>query len=299
MLYLVALIRTMRPKQWTKNILFVFPGIIFDGKLFELHSFVYVVISCFLLILMSGAVYLINDLVDVDNDRKHPKKKYRPIASGELPIPFARVAAILIPLITMIAAWRVSLPLAVVLFVYLILQICYSFYLKNIVIIDVIVVATGFLLRVAAGVVVIQVENFSPWLYVCAGLLALFLAIGKRRQELVTLGEQALETRPIFREYNIMLIDEMLRMVITATLITYIIYTLDANTRKFADVNLAFLTIPFVFYGLARYLYLVYVKGEGSAPEEVLLKDRMLQLSLVGWGLTLMILIYFIPRVVL
>ncbi len=289
----------MRPKQWTKNVLFVFPGIIFDGKLFELRSLLYVIIACFLLILMSGAVYLINDLVDVENDRKHPKKRYRPIASGELPIPIARTAALVIPLVTIIAAWRVSVPLAIVLLVYLILQVCYSFYLKNIVIVDVITVASGFLLRVAAGVVVIQVENFSPWLYVCAGLLALFLAIGKRRQELAVLGEQAIETRPIFRDYNLILIDEMLRMVITATFITYIIYTLDANTRKFADVDLAFLTIPFVFYGLARYLYLVYVKGEGSAPEEVLLKDRMLQLSLAGWGFTLMILIYFLPRVVL
>jgi 4-hydroxybenzoate polyprenyltransferase len=282
----------MRPKQWTKNILFVLPGIVFDGKLTDPDSFFRVCIACILLILMSGSVYIINDLVDVESDRQHPRKKHRPIAAGQLSIPMARLAAILIPTSTLLFAVVFDAMLALVLLTYLILQVAYSFSLKHIVIIDVLTITAGFVLRVAAGVAVIKVDTFSPWLYVCAGLLALFLAIGKRRQELVTLGEGAISTRPIYREYNLPLLDDMLRIVTTSTLLTYIIYTIEADTRKFADVDLAVLTIPFVMYGLFRYLYLIHVKGEGSAPDEVLLKDRMLQVTMLLWGIVFLILIY-------
>lgn len=292
-----ALIQTMRPRQWTKNILFVFPGIIFDGKLFDLESLGHVLVACVLLVMMSGSVYIINDLADVENDRRHPQKKNRPIAAGKLPLRFATAAAFVIPLFTLAFAILFYRPLALVLGLYLLIQVGYSFYLKHVVIVDVLTVMIGFVLRVIAGVVVIQVENFSPWLYVCAGLLALFLAIGKRRQELVTLGENAVQARPIFRNYNLPLLNDMLQIVTTSTLITYIIYTLDADTRKLADVNSAFLTIPFVLYGLYRYLYLIHVKGEGSAPDEVLLKDRGLQIAMLLWGTTFMTLIYLFPGI--
>ena len=291
-----GLFRTMRPKQWTKNVLFVFPAIIFDGQLTDLNALLRVTIACILLILMSGTVYIINDLVDIEKDRLHPKKKYRALPSGKLSPSIALLAAIIIPIITLAISSAFDWRLTVVLTTYLVLQIAYSFVLKNVVIIDVLTIMIGFLLRVLAGVVVIQVQNFSPWLYGCAGLLALFLAIGKRRQDLVQLGaDDAVKTRAIYKEYNIALLDDMLRIVITSTLITYILYTIEVETIRVADLNLSLVTVPVVMYGLFRYLYLIHIRGEGGAPDEVLLRDRPLQLTLVAWSLMFVVLIYFVP----
>jgi len=291
----LGLIRTMRPKQWTKNILFVFPGIIFDQQLFDIDAVLRVIIACVLLILMSGAVYIINDLVDIEKDREHPTKKFRPLPSGELPRHIAIIAAFGIPILTLIFASQFDIGLVVILLLYLVLQIFYSFVLKNIVILDVLAVTMGFVFRVAAGVVVINAENFSPWLFVCAGLLALFLVIGKRRQDFVVLGDHAVKTRAIYKYYNLALLDDMLRMVTTSTLITYILYTIESPTIKVADTSSAIITIPFVLYGLFRYLYLIHVVGDGSAPDEVLLKDRPLQISMGLWGLTFVLLLYVVP----
>ncbi len=287
-----GLIRTMRPKQWTKNLLFVFPALVFDGQLFILEPFLRVSAAFVLFCMVSGTVYIINDLVDVNSDREHPTKRNRPIPSGRLPVRVATVAAVLIPLVSLSLALWLSPPLAGILAIYLVLQLFYSFKLKHMVIIDVLTLMIGFILRVAAGVVVIQVENFSPWLYACTGLLALFLAIGKRRQELLTLGDGAVNVRQIFQEYNIPLIDDMLRVVTTGTLITYTLYTIEKPTD---GTNLALLTVPIVMYGLFRYLYLIHVRGEGSAPDEVLLKDRPLQLTLVAFGLTFIVILYIVP----
>ncbi len=300
---LTGLIRTMRPTQWTKNVLFVFPAIVFDGKLFKPDSLANVLYACFAMILLSGTVYIINDLVDIEKDRQHPRKKDRPLPSGQLPINVAIAAAILIPLVTLVVTWFIhpvwGWKLAVVLLVYLLIQILYSFVLKNIVLLDVLTVTAGFVLRVVAGVVVIDVENFSPWLYACTALLALFLVVGKRRQELVTLGENAVKTRPIFQHYNLPLLDDMLRMVTTSTLITYLLYTIERDTViRVAGVNLTPITVMYVVYGLFRYLYLIHVRGEGSAPDEVLLKDRPLQIAIVLFGLTFIALLYVLPRLV-
>lgn len=290
-----GLLRTMRPKQWTKNVLFVFPAIVFDRQMSNIDALTQVIIACILLILMSGTVYIINDLVDIEKDRQHPQKKTRPLPSGKLPVPVAQGAAIVIPIVTLLAAFSFDRDLSLVLLMYLGIQIAYSFVLKNIVIIDVLTVTSGFVLRVLAGVVVIDVANFSPWLYACAGLLALFLAVGKRRQELVTLGEHAVLTRPIFQEYNLALIDDMLRLVTTSTFIAYLLYTIEANIASFRGIKLALLTVPFVLYGLYRYLYLIHVRGEGSAPDEIILTDRPLQLAMAGWGLLFMVLLYLLP----
>ena len=287
-----GLVRTMRPKQWTKNLLFVFPAIVFDGQLFLLEPFMRVFAAFVLFCMISGTVYIINDLVDVSSDREHPTKRNRPIPSGRLPIPVAIAAAMVIPLLSLTLAVLLSPPLAGILAAYLALQLLYSFKLKHMVIIDVLTLMIGFIMRVAAGVVVIQVENFSPWLYACTGLLALFLAIGKRRQELLTLGDGAVNVRQIFREYNIPLIDDMLRVVTTGTLITYTLNTIEKPTD---GTNLALLTVPIVMYGLFRYLYLIHVRGEGSAPDEVLLKDRPLQATLVAFGLTFIVILYIVP----
>jgi len=292
---LFALLRTMRPRQWTKNVLFVFLALVFDGQLLIVESFARVAAAAVLLVLMSGTVYIINDLVDVEKDRQHPRKKFRPIPAGELPMPLALVAAVILPVITLVAAASFSLPLAAVLLIYLLIQIAYSFHLKHQPILDVLVIMAGFLLRVIAGVVVIQVENFSPWLYACTALLALFLIVGKRRQELIALGERAALTRPIFRHYNLSLLDEMLRFVITSTFLTYLLYTIEVNITPVEDVNLGLLTVPPVLYGLLRYMYLIHIHGEGAAPEEVLLTDRPLQIAIVIWIVIVFTILYLIP----
>lgn len=290
---LIGLIRTMRPGQWTKNILFVFPAIIFDAKLFDLHLFMRVTAASLLLILMSSTVYIINDLLDVENDRKHPKKRFRPIPAGELPIPIAQLFAFVIPTVTIAIALIFDRGLAVILIAYLILQIAYSTRLKHIALLDVMAVSMGFVLRVLAGGVVIEV-TISPWLYAFTGLLALFLVVAKRRQELVKLGDTAKDVRPIFQDYNLPLLDDMLRMVTTATLMTYILYTIEVATMTKNHVNYGLLTVPYVIYFLFRYLYLIHVKEEGSAPDEVLLTDRPLQIAILLAGITVIIILYVI-----
>jgi len=288
----------MRPRQWTKNVLFVFPALFFDGQLFRPGPFMNVVLACVFMILMSGTVYIINDLADIEKDRQHPRKKFRPLAAGQVPLPLARAAAVAIPIVTLALALAWNWKLAAVMLIYLVSQIAYSFYLKNVVIIDVLTVASGFVLRVIAGVVVIQVARFSPWLYTAAGLLALFLVISKRRQELINLGANAVNTRPIFQHYNLPLLDDMLRMVTTSTLITYILYTIERETAiQVTGVNVTLATVPFVLYGLFHYLYLIHVKEESAPPDEVLLKDARLQIALVLWGISYLVIIYGLPLI--
>jgi 4-hydroxybenzoate polyprenyltransferase len=285
----------MRPKQWTKNIIFVFPAIVFDGKLFDIPSLLAVLYATALVCLIAGTVYILNDLVDIESDRQHPRKRHRPLPSGQLPIGLARTAAFVLPVLTLALALAFNWRLAVILAVYFVIQIAYSLRLKHIVIVDILTVTSGFVLRVAAGVVVIEVTNFSPWLYICTGLLALFLAIGKRRQELMLLGDKAASVRPIFQYYNLPLLDEMLRVVTTSTFIAYTLYTIETPSPILAQTNMALGTVPFVLYGLFRYLYLIYVKGEMAAPDEVLLKDRPLQIDIALFALSFIVIIYVIP----
>ncbi|GAB4522219.1 MAG: decaprenyl-phosphate phosphoribosyltransferase [Anaerolineae bacterium] len=292
----VGLFRTMRPRQWTKNFLFIMPALIFDGQLFDLEPLLRVLGAFVLFSLTAGTVYIINDLADLESDKQHPKKKNRPLPSGQLSLGVARTAAIIIPIITFVLSLY-SPPLTLILIAYLLMQIAYSFKLKHVVIVDVLTIMIGFIMRVAAGVVVIQVQNFSPWLFATSGLLALFLAVGKRRQELVTLGEKAaISTRPIYREYNLPLIDDMMRLVTSGILITYLLYTIEVETP--VGENLALVTVPFVLYGLFRYLYLIHVRGEGSAPDEVLLLDRPLQIAILLFGLTFVVILYVLPSLV-
>jgi 4-hydroxybenzoate polyprenyltransferase len=282
---------TMRPRQWTKNVI-VYAGLVFDGQFFIAESFLRVTAAFILLCLISGAVYIINDLVDVESDRQHPKKRNRPIASGRVPLNLARAAAVILPIVILGVSFVFSPPFAAVLLMYFTLQVAYSFALKRIVILDVLTVMMGFVLRVVAGVVVIEVAQFSPWLYASTALLALFLVVGKRRQELLQLAEQAGSLRVSLRHYNLPLLDDMLRLVMTGTLITYLLYTIEAPSPLLAGTNLALLTVPFVLYGVLRYLYLIHSKGEGSAPDEVLLKDRPLQAAIVLWGLSFLAILY-------
>jgi 4-hydroxybenzoate polyprenyltransferase len=282
----------MRPRQWTKNAIVV-AGIVFDGQLFNPNSLTRVVASFVLLCLISGAIYIINDLVDIESDRQHPKKRFRAIASGQVPVGVARAEAVVLILVSIGGALLFSTGLALILLAYLVLHLLYSWKLKHIVILDLLTVAAGFVLRVAAGVVVVHVQAFSPWLYTCTALLALFLIIGKRRQELLELGDGAGKIRATLETYNLPLLDDMLRMVMTSTLIAYLLYTIEAPSVLLAGTKLALVTVPFVLYALWRYLYLIHVKGEGSAPEDVLLRDRPLQVSILLWGLTFVLILYF------
>lgn len=281
----------MRPKQWTKNVV-VYAGIVFDGQLFNVDAFLRITLGFVLLCLISSSIYLINDLVDIEADRQHPKKRFRAIPSGQLPVPIAIGSAIILVIATLGVGFALSPYFAAVLLTYLVIHLLYSFYLKHIVLLDIFAVASGFILRVLAGVTLVQVMTFSPWLYASIGLLALFLVIGKRRQELVMLADKAGSVRVTLDSYNLPLLDDMLRMVTTATLVTYILYTIEAPSILLAGTNLALLTVPFVLYALFRYLYLIHVKGEGSAPDEVLLKDRPLLIAILLWGLTFVAILY-------
>ncbi len=286
---LYALFKTMRPKQWTKNA-FVFTALIFDRKLFMPEPLARTFLAFILFCLASSVVYLINDLADMERDRKHPKKRFRPLASGELSPRVAVLAAVLLTVVVVPAAFWLDTALGWILLGYLVLQVAYSFVLKHVVIIDVMTVAAGFVLRVAAGVVVVDVARFSPWLYVCTTLLALFIAINKRRHELVLLAQNANDHRKILDEYNVAFLDEMNSMVTASTVIAYSLYTFSAPGLP--PNHMMMLTIPFVIYGLFRYLYLVHVKGEGGAPDELVLRDIPLFLTLVLWALTVILVLY-------
>ncbi len=286
---LKALIEAMRPKQWAKNI-FVFAPLVFDLKLFHPVYLARTLAGFVLLCLISGAVYLINDLVDADKDRQHPRKRNRPIASGRLSPRRALMAAILIPLLSLPAGFRLDPLFGAILAVYFVLQIAYSFSLKNLVIVDAMAVAMGFVLRVAAGIPLVEAERFSPWIYTCMGLLALFISFSKRRHELTLLGENANSHRESLGEYSIPLLDQFILIVTTATLVAYTLYTFSAPNLP--PNHLMMLTVPFVLYAVFRYLYLVYVKGLGGEPEEIVLRDRPLQVGVLLWGLAVILIMY-------
>ena len=279
----------MRPRQWPKNA-FVFVALFFDGKLTDLESVLDTTGAFILLCLMSSAVYLMNDLSDIESDRQHPTKKYRPLPSGELSPTAARSAAILFAGGSLIAGYFLSPEFALILLIYLLIQIAYTFWLKNVVLFDVLIVALGFVLRIAAGVAVIEVERFSPWLYLFGGFLALFLVLGKRRHELVLLGDDAGKHRKILREYNLDLIDRMLGLVTTSELVFYSLYTFLAEGLPTNHTMM--LTIPFLMYGIFRYMYLIHVRHEGGAPEEIALRDRPLQATIVCFGVIVFFVIY-------
>jgi len=286
---LTGLLKTMRLRQWVKSII-VYAALVFDGKLFVPDLFLKTTGIFLAFCLLSSSVYILNDLVDMEKDRQHPRKRARPLASKQLEPRVAAVAAILLAIIAIAAAFAITVWAGIILLIYLVQNFAYSFKLKNVVIVDVMVLALGFLLRVLAGVAVVQVENFSPWLYVCVALLALFLGFGKRRQEIVLLEEDAGNHRSSLLEYNLPLLDQIIGMVVTATLVAYTFYSFDATTAL-AHARML-LTVPFVFYFLTRYLYLVHVKHLGGAPDELLLEDRPLLINSMFWAASVVLLIY-------
>lgn len=286
---MLGLLNTMRPRQWTKNG-FVFVALFFDSKLGNLASVVPTLIAFVLLCLMSSAVYIMNDLADIESDRQHPIKRKRPLPSGQLNPAVARAAAVILAGGSLAAGFWLAPAFGWVLLAYLGSQVAYTFRLKHVVLIDVCVIAAGFVLRIAAGVSVIHVQRFSPWLYVFGGFLALFMALGKRRHELVLLGTNAGSHRAILDEYSLDLIDRLLDIVTTSAIASYSLYTFLAEGLP--TNHLMMLTIPFVIYAIFRYLYLIHVRGEGGAPEEILLRDRPFQITLLLYAAIAFIALY-------
>lgn len=284
-----TLLKAMRPKQWAKNV-FVFAGLFFDGKALDAVWVWRSTVAFVLFSLVSSAVYLVNDLADIEKDRVHPTKRLRPLASGALRPAVARTTAAALLIVSIPAAFLLEPAFGGALLGYATIMFLYSAYLKNVVIVDVMTVAAGFVLRVYGGTVVVQVLRFSPWLYVCTTLGALFIALNKRRHELVLLAENANGHRSSLQDYSVRFVDEMTGLVASSALVTYSFYTFSAPNLP--ENHTMMLTIPFVIYGIFRYMYLIHNHNLGGAPEDVVLGDRPLIATLVLWALTAGIVIY-------
>jgi 4-hydroxybenzoate polyprenyltransferase len=284
-----ALIKAMRLRQWTKNG-FVFFGLIFDKQLFRPEPFLRTVEGFFLFCLISSAVYLFNDIADVEADRNHPHKKFRPIASGKLPINVALSAALLLTFIALPLGYLLSPTFALILAVYLVTNLLYSRWLKHISILDVLIISSGFVLRVGAGVTLITVERFSPWLYMITVLFSLYIGLGKRRAEMNLLAEGASTHRKVLEGYTIPLLDQYITIVSGMTIVAYSLYTFSAPNLPANHTMM--LTIPFVVYGIFRYLQLIQFGDVAGAPDEVALKDRPLQITVLLWGLAVIAVFY-------
>jgi len=276
----LAVLLSLRPKQWTKNLI-VFAALIFDDHLFEPSRIALVVGAFICFCLASSTVYLVNDLLDRESDRLHPVKRNRPIASGRLNERLAIITAVALLLVSTLGALALRPGFAAIIVLYLALLVAYSFMLKHVVILDVFTIAGGFVLRAAGGAVVLDAP-ISPWLYVCTVLLALFLGFGKRRNELNVLEHAAGAHRRNLDEYTLPLLDQLILITSAATVMAYSLYTFLAPNLP--ENHSMMLTIPVVLYGLFRYLYLLYVRGEGGAPEQLLLTDRALLATVAVWA---------------
>jgi len=287
---LPTILKSMRPGQWVKNTL-IFAPLIFAHRVTDMAALFRVSTTFLLFCLLSGGVYLFNDIFDRYQDREHPLKKDRPIASGALSPAFAATSGALAVVLAVIGAFAISPHLAGVMVGYLCLNVAYSRVLKNIVIIDVMAIATGFLLRVVAGGAAIPV-SVSFWLLLCTGLLALFLGFGKRRHELVLLEVDASSHRPILREYSPYFLDQMISVVTTSTVVAYALYTISPDVIEKLGTGHLGLTIPFVLYGVFRYLYLIHQKQSGGDPTQAVLTDRPLLFTIVLWGAAVIAILY-------
>jgi 4-hydroxybenzoate polyprenyltransferase len=287
------LFRSIRPHQWTKNLVVLAP-LGFSKHLFDGDAAARAGLALAIFCALAGAVYLVNDLVDVEQDRLHPLKRARPLASGALDPLVARGAAVGLSLVALGGALVLGPRFTLAALAYLLLNLAYSFGLKHVVILDVLAISLGFVLRAVAGALAIQVV-FSDWLLVCTILLALFLALAKRRHEIVSLSADAAGHRRSLAEYSPYLLDQMIAVVTASCLTAYAFYTLAPETvEKYRTERLA-LTIPFVIYGIFRYLYLVHRREQGGSPSEVLLADRPLLLAVALWALAVVAIVYTAP----
>jgi 4-hydroxybenzoate polyprenyltransferase len=288
----VSLLLSLRPAQWTKNLI-VFAGLIFGGKLLEPDAVIASALGFLVFCILSGVVYLVNDVRDVEADRQHPTKSRRPIAAGDLSRSSALAAAVVLGAVALGVAWWLGRSFAVVAATYVVLLTVYSVVLKHIVILDVLTIALGFVLRAAAGAAVVHVA-VSHWLLVVTLLGALFLALGKRRGEIATLAGGGTGFRPILADYSTALLDQMITIVAASTLLAYTFYTINPETVARFGTDRLVLTLPFPLYGLFRYLYLIHQREGGANPSETLLSDRPI-LACVALGAGVVAVIIYGP----
>jgi 4-hydroxybenzoate polyprenyltransferase len=281
-----AYLRLVRPKQWTKNG-FVLAGVIFSGEALQASSVVAALLAFVAFCALSGAVYATNDILDIEEDRKHPTKRFRPVAGEEVSVRAAALCAVLLVVGGLALAFFVGLGVGLAGLAYLALQAVYTPVLKHVAILDVMSISAGFLIRAFAGVVAVG-AFISPWLIVCTGLLTLFLGFSKRRHELAVLGDGAVAHRRNLRDYSVEMLDQMMNIMVSATIIAYTMYTFLAYNHSYMTAS-----IPFVIYGVFRYLLLVHRNGGGN-PDMLLLQDRPLQITLVLWITVVIAVIYFL-----
>jgi 4-hydroxybenzoate polyprenyltransferase len=288
--FALSLLISLRPGQWTKNLL-VFAGLLFGLRLNDPVAIARSTAAFVIFCALSGVVYLVNDVSDRENDRHHPHKSTRPIASGALSVRAAILSAVIIGVLALGSAFALGVQFFAISAAYLTLQVLYSGPLKHMVILDVLTIAIGFVMRAVAGAIVVDVD-ISHWLLVCTILLALFISLAKRRHELVLLASGAVGHRPILGEYSPYLLDQMISVVTASTLISYIFYTISPETELKFGTHWLGLTIPFPLYGIFRYLYLVHQRDGGGSPADMLLTDRPLLTCVTLWALFVALLIY-------
>ncbi len=294
---ILLIISTMRPKQWVKN-LFIFAPVIFSLHFLNFSEFKQVIIAFSLFCLITGSIYILNDSIDVNSDRQHPIKKKRPIASGKLSKSTAIIIAIILLIVTLSIIFTINTYFFLITLFYVILNFFYSFYLKKIVILDVLIIAVGFVLRVMIGGVVINSIELSPWILIITFILTIFLGLMKRRQELVRVEKLKkdniiIETRKTLKDYNLILLDQLISITTATTLISYIIYVLDSDIQNKFHTDKLFFTIPFVVFGIFRYLYLAFVMDKGESPDEILFSDIPFLINIILWIISFVSIIYY------
>lgn len=291
---LLAFLENLRPRQWTKNLI-LFAGVIFAQMLGTPAYLVRALLGCVVFCLASGAVYVYNDVADVELDRLHPHKRLRPIASGRLPERRALLGAGMLMLLCLAGAWLLGRNFTLVTAVFFLHNIVYTRFLKRAVILDVVGIALSFVIRAVASVEVLSAIDphirISNWLLLCTFFLSLFLGFGKRRHEVINVQMAAQNTRPALAAYSEPLLNVMIGITFALTLMAYSLYTVWPGTVAHFGTNKLILTLPFVFYGMGRYLFLVYKEGRGGRPHEILLNDGALQLGVGGWILSVILII--------
>jgi len=283
---------SMRPEQWIKNII-IFAALLFSKNLFNLSKGIETFIGFIILCLITGCAYIINDLVDLERDRLHPSKSQRPLASGSLNKTIAVMVIAILCFMCFPLAFYMNSLFGIIILIYLLLNVGYSLYLKDVVIIDVFTIAVGFVLRVLGGTVIISVTP-SNWLILCTILLSLFLGFSKRRHELVLLENKASTHRKVLSYYDKYFLDQMIAVVTASTLICYALYTMSKDTIENLGTSKLIYTVPFVLYGICRYLYLVHQKQEGGNPTEVMFTDKPMIINTILWIMTSFLFIYIV-----
>ena len=289
---LVNYFKSLRIKQWIKN-LFIFAPMIFSLNFTNTEFLINSIVAFFLFSIIAGNIYIFNDSFDKKDDINHPKKKLRPIASGKISVYTAITLSAIVQIITLSVIYLFNFGFFIIVLVYIAVNISYSTFLKKIAIFDVLIIAIGFVLRVMIGGEINDIF-LSPWIFIITFLLALFLGLVKRRQELAGIEKNLTKnTRKSLEDYNIPLLDQLISITTSATLISYIIYVLNPEIQKYFNTEYLYLTVPFVIFGIFRYLYLMYIKQKGENPEDIIFSDFPFLINIVLWILVFILLIYF------